>query len=120
MHERTIAKNLLNVVLDKATIHGKKNKIELIRIVVGEFTMIHDELLVDTFYQLSQSTMAEGARIEIIPTLLRGQCQGCLKEFYINKKSFQCPYCGNQSIQVVSGDELFVQDIELSENNFLC
>jgi len=114
MHERSIAKNLLSIVLEKANISGKQKKVELIRVVIGEFTMIHDELLVAAFCQFSQSTMAEGARIEVTHSPLKGKCQDCRKEFNLNKEAFRCPYCGCQSIQIISGDECFIKDIEIT------
>ncbi len=117
MHERSIAKNLLHIVLDKVKNYDKKDKVELIRIVVGEFTMIQEELLVSAFYQLSESTVAEGAKIEIIHTHLRGKCQECGKEFMLNKDAFRCPFCDSGAIQIISGNELFIQDIEINNNN---
>jgi hydrogenase nickel incorporation protein HypA/HybF len=114
MHERSVASNLLHIVLENAKISGKQKEVELIRIVIGEFTMIHDELLVSAFYQLSKSTAAENAKIEIIHSPLRGKCQDCKREFDLNKESFKCPYCKSSSIQIISGDELFIQDIILS------
>jgi len=77
MHERSVASNLLYIVLENAKISGKQKEVELIRIIVGE-------------------------------------CQDCKREFDLNKESFKCPYCKSSSIQIISGDELFIQDIILS------
>ncbi len=120
MHERSIAKNLLNIVLNKSNalgVLGKQRKIDLIRIVVGEFSMIHEELLTSAFYQLSQSTVADEARIEIIHYPLKGRCQECHKDFKLNKEEFRCPHCGSQTIKIISGDELFIKDIEITNND---
>ncbi|MDD2352118.1 MAG: hydrogenase maturation nickel metallochaperone HypA [Candidatus Caldatribacteriota bacterium] len=113
MHERSVAKNLLRIVLDKSNITDKREKVKLIRIIIGEFTMIHKELLISAFYQLSKSTPAEKAKIEITNSPLKGKCQDCHKEFYLDKEEFKCPFCESQSINIISGDELFIQDIEL-------
>ena len=118
MHERSVAKNLLSIVLEKANIAGNQKEVELIRIVMGDFTMINEELLVSAFYQLSKSTVAKKAKIEITHSPLKGKCQDCQKEFNLNKEYFKCPYCGSHAIQIISGDELFIQDIQLSENYF--
>lgn len=117
MHERSVARNLLNIVLGQANDFGTQNQIEVIRIVVGDFTMIQDELLVEAFYQLSHSTLAEKAKIEITHSPLKGRCQKCKQEFIINKQEFKCPYCGGQSVQIISGEELFIQDIEIAEKS---
>ncbi|MBP8718393.1 MAG: hydrogenase maturation nickel metallochaperone HypA [Candidatus Atribacteria bacterium] len=113
MHERSVAKNLLDIVLHNANKDGKKYKIKTINIVIGQFTVINEDLLVDSFYQLSQSTSAENAIINITHSPLEGRCQDCQSKFEINKNEFQCPFCNSHDIQIVSGDELFVQDIEV-------
>ncbi|MFW6148572.1 MAG: hydrogenase maturation nickel metallochaperone HypA [Atribacterota bacterium] len=114
MHERSIAKNLINIVLNKINKHGKQ-KIKKIRIVVGEFTMVHDELLLSAFYQLSKLTPAKEAVVQIIHTPLQGKCQECRKKFILNRKELKCPDCNSQAIEIISGDELFIQDIEVTD-----
>jgi len=118
MHERSVAKNLLSIVLEKANIAVKQKEVELIRIVMGDFTMINEELLVSAFYQLSKSTVAKKAKIEITHSPLKGKCRDCQKEFNLNKEYFKCPNCGSNAIQIISGDELFIQDIQLNDNYF--
>ena len=117
MHERSIAKNLLQIILDSVKGCPEKGKVILIRIVMGEFTMIQEELLISAFFELSRSTVAEGAKIEIIHAPLKGQCQHCRKEFNVNQEEFKCPYCGSQDIRIISGEELFVQEIEVENNH---
>ena len=117
MHERSIAKNLLNIILEKTDKKNKLIKISRIRIIVGEFTMVHDELLISAFYQFSKCTQAERAVIEIIHSPLRGRCQECGEKFKLNKKEFKCPKCNSCNVQIISGDELFIQDIEISNDD---
>jgi len=117
MHERSIAKNLLNIILEKISKGNKLTKISKIRIVVGEFTMVHNELLISAFYQLSKYTPADKAVIEIINSPLKGKCQECGKKFKLNKKEFKCPKCNSRNVQIISGDELFIQDIEIFNND---
>lgn len=114
MHERSVAKNLLKIVLDKVDNTGEQNEIKSIRILVGEFTMVQEDLLVSAFYDLSRSTIAENAKIIVTRKPLTGKCSNCKKEFPLNKREFLCPYCKSNMIQIISGDELFVQDIELN------
>jgi len=120
MHERSVARNLLNIVLEQfnaLSASKKQSKVVLIRIVIGEFTMIHDELLTTAFCQLSKSTVADGASIEIIHYPLKGSCQKCQQKFKLNKEEFKCPNCGSRCISIISGNELFVKDIEITNFN---
>ncbi|MDD4362753.1 MAG: hydrogenase maturation nickel metallochaperone HypA [Atribacterota bacterium] len=115
MHERSIAKNMLNLILEKTKSLKKEKTIKKINIIVGEFTMIQEELLVRAFYDLAKSTIAEKAEIKIINNPLTGKCLSCKKEFLLNKKEFICPFCKSSMIQIISGDELLIEDIEISK-----
>jgi hydrogenase nickel incorporation protein HypA/HybF len=116
MHERSLARNMLNLILEKIKPFNTKKTIKTINIVIGEFTMIQEDLLISAFYDLSKSTIAENAKVVITHKPLIGSCLNCKKEFLLNKKEFICPHCKSNIIQIISGDEFFVKDIELNKN----
>jgi hydrogenase nickel incorporation protein HypA/HybF len=42
-------------------------------------------------------------------------CTACDREWEIELPAFRCPSCGGAEVQVVSGDELEVESIEVEE-----
>ncbi len=112
MHEASIAQNLLEIALDKARDH-KAKKITFIRIKVGEFAGVNQAALEFAFENFSQGTIAEKASLQIISSPLLGQCRGCNEVFEIKKDEFKCLKCNSSEIDIVSGQDLYIQDIEI-------
>ena len=67
------------------------------------------------FGVLSRDTLCDGAVLEqeIVPARLH--CADCAREWEIELPVFRCPSCGGAEVQVVSGDELEVESIEVEE-----
>ena len=112
MHEASIAQNLLEIVLEKAKDHNAK-KITLIRIKVGEFAGVNNASLEFAFKNFCQGTIAEGTILKILNTPLQGQCQKCKVIFDVKKDEFKCLKCNSAEINIISGHDLYVQDIEI-------
>jgi len=112
MHEASIAQNLLEIALGKARDH-KAKKITLIRVKVGEFAGVNQAALEFAFNNFSQGTIAEKASLQIISSPLLGQCRKCNEIFEIKKDKFKCSKCDSLEIEIVSGQDLYIQDIEI-------
>ena len=58
-------------------------------------------------------TDLEGAELlmEIIP--IRANCHECEKVFEIEDYAFTCPSCGSREIEVISGQDLSIVQIEV-------
>jgi len=112
MHEGSIAQNLLAIALEKAKEY-KASTISHIRIKVGEFAGVNQVALEFAFNNFSQGTIAEKASLQIISSPLLGQCLKCNEIFEIKKDKFKCLKCNSLEIEIVSGQDLYIQDIEV-------
>jgi len=112
MHEASIVQNLLEIVLYEARDH-KAKKITLIRVKIGEFTGVNQTALEFAFNNFSQGTIAEKASLQIISSPLSGQCRKCNEVFEIKKDKFVCSKCNSSEIDIISGQDLYIQDIEI-------
>ena len=112
MHEASIAQNLLEIALEKAKDHNAK-KITFIRIKVGEFAGVNNVSLEFAFKNFCKETIAEGASLKILNTPLKGQCKKCKLVFNIKKDKFKCLKCNSLEIEIISGYDLYIQDIEI-------
>jgi len=82
----------------------KANTITLIRVKVGEFA---------AFDNFSQGTMAEKASLKITSSPLLGKCRKCNEVFKIKKEIFKCSKCDSLDIDIISGEDLYIEDIEI-------
>ena len=72
------------------------------------------------FGLLSRETLCEGARLEqqVVPARLR--CDACDHEWEITVPAFRCEQCGTADVEVLTGEELEVESIEVSEEEAAC
>ncbi len=112
MHEASIAQNLLEIALEKAQEH-QASKITLVRIRVGELAGVNQEALRFAWENLRDQTIAKEASLEVISSPLLAKCQNCKKVSEIKGEVFKCGKCGSSEIEIVSGLELYIQDLEI-------
>jgi hydrogenase nickel incorporation protein HypA/HybF len=112
MHELGIAQSIINTVVKVAEQNGRE-RIEKVRIQVGEFRAVIQEQLVFSFGFAGEGTIAESAALEIEVIPIVAVCQSCKKEFRVKKFHFQCPACEGTSVRVIKGQELKIIDVEL-------
>jgi hydrogenase nickel incorporation protein HypA/HybF len=112
MHEMAIAQSILDIVEQEMARHGAK-KVKTIRLVVGEFTAVVPQSLSFCIEMITKGSPMEGVQLEIEPVPLTGRCTGCGEEFTIQEYRFVCPKCESKEIEMISGKELFVKEIEV-------
>ncbi len=113
MHEMSITQNLL----DLAVRHGENaavKKITGLNLVIGELSSVVDDSVQFYWEFVSKDTIAEGSvlHFERLPATLC--CQDCGQEFPRNE-DYACPACHSNHITVKSGDEFYLQSIEVEE-----
>jgi hydrogenase nickel incorporation protein HypA/HybF len=108
MHELSIA----SAVVDTAVRHAGGRRVTVVSLRVGHLRQVIPDSLEFYFGIVSRETVVEGARLEqeVVPARLRCGC-GC--EWTAQAAAFRCPACTAGDVQVVSGDELEVESIEL-------
>ncbi|MCX5865980.1 MAG: hydrogenase maturation nickel metallochaperone HypA [Proteobacteria bacterium] len=112
MHETAIAQEILRIV-EEAARRGGARKITRIRLVAGEMRAIVPQTLEWCFTFVSEGTMAVGAKIELETIPVRVRCSACKKESQLAEADFRCPACQSQELEVITGMEFMVKDIEV-------
>jgi len=62
---------------------------------------------------MSKDTIAEGATISFKTVAAQGKCRQCTKVFEVKDSDWLCPECHSISVDLVAGNELFVESIEV-------
>jgi hydrogenase nickel incorporation protein HypA/HybF len=115
MHELAIAQNILEIVR-QAVPEEQTPSIKWVRIRVGKLAGVVPDSLDFCFSAIVNETkMAQaGLAIEQVPTVSR--CKECGHQFEIQDLIFLCPACKSTDLELVSGHELEVVEIELAED----
>ena len=117
MHEMGIAQQIVRIAAASIPEDRTYYPVERVNIRVGKLTTVVPESLGFCFDIIAGDTPISGAelRIEAVPTM--GRCRGCDYEWEITEPVFMCRKCRNGSIDIVSGRELEVVSIEISDTS---
>lgn len=111
MHELSIAA----AVADTAVAHAAGRKVSVVRLRVGRLRQVVPRSLEFSFGLVTRGTVADGAvlELELVPAVLR--CRPCAVAWEIEQAAFRCLACGGSDVEVLSGEELQVESIEVEE-----
>jgi hydrogenase nickel incorporation protein HypA/HybF len=112
MHELSITQSMLDLVLEHAE-KAEARRVEKVNLVIGEMTGVVDECVQFYFSLLGKGTIAEKAVLSCKMVPVAAQCRSCGKTFQPKNYDWTCPYCGNHGVEIVAGQELFVESIEV-------
>ena len=112
MHELAITQNMLELVLEKAG-EAEAKEVKRINLVIGEMTGVVEECVQFYFNFLGKETIAEGAALSFTMIPIKVQCRGCGKSFELKESDWTCPYCQGNNMEIIAGEELFVESIEV-------
>ena len=112
MHELSVTQQVLNIAVEKAQENGAAT-IKQIDLVIGDLSSIVDESVQFYFDILSRGTPAEGAKLVFrrVPATVR--CRRCTHEFTARGEDWTCPQCREMDCQIVTGNEFYLESIEV-------
>jgi len=113
VHELSVVKSMVETVEKHAELNGV-SRVREISLEIGELTYIVEDLLLKTYYYFRKGTICEDASISIEwqPGIVR--CTDCSMIFTVGQRDvlkFICPNCGNNIINVVSGNDFIINSI---------
>jgi hydrogenase nickel incorporation protein HypA/HybF len=121
VHELSIAQ----AVVDIAAAHaarmdgpdGAPARVVAVHVRVGHLRQVVPEALRLGFELCAVGTPAEDAELELehVPAVVR--CRACAGRRELESFPLACPACGSADVQVVSGEELVVDALELEHEH---
>jgi hydrogenase nickel incorporation protein HypA/HybF len=112
MHEMSIVEALVDTVLKRAE-EAKATKVLRVYLVVGELSGVLDEAVEFYFGFLTKDTIAAGATVFFTrpPTLVK--CRNCGTEYSPVNLKLSCPNCKERKVEIISGRELYIDNMEV-------
>jgi hydrogenase nickel incorporation protein HypA/HybF len=68
-----------------------------------------------SFDLVVQGTPVEGAELEIDEVPVTGECRACGAENRLESFPLLCNSCGSHDLEILTGEELYVESLELEE-----
>ena len=114
MHEIGLCEGVLGVVLEAAD--GRA--VRRVRVRVGKLLRVWPESFELAWRLVGEATPAGAAAVELDELPARIRCRGCRHEAQPEDLPL-CPRCGSSDVEVLGGDELIVEEVELEEGTVL-
>ncbi len=114
MHELSIAQNILEIVESNLP-PPPAPAVRSVKVRVGELSGIDPESLDFCFSAITSETRLQGTLLDIERVPLRCSCRSCSNQFVPEEFNFLCPGCKGTNVEILSGRELQVVEIELEE-----
>jgi hydrogenase nickel incorporation protein HypA/HybF len=111
MHELSIAE----AVVDIAVRHAAGRQVRRVELKVGHLRQVVPDALEFAFQLLSDGTVLEGAELVIEAVPARGRCRDCATAITMTAFPLQCWHCSGLNVEIVAGEELLVDALELED-----
>ncbi|HEX4189136.1 MAG TPA: hydrogenase maturation nickel metallochaperone HypA [Solirubrobacteraceae bacterium] len=111
MHELSIADSVVQIV----SRHAGGRRVERVELSVGHLRQVVPSALDFAFELLVAGTSLEGADLVIHHVPAAGRCRSCGGETTFADFPLQCSHCGSFDLELLAGEELLVEALELAE-----
>ena len=113
MHEMSLCEGILQIIEAEA---AKQSFSEVKQVVldVGVLSSVEIPALEFCFGVVMQGSVAENAKLTINSIEAQAWCMQCAKTITIKQRYDACDECGSYQLQVSSGDELKIKELEVN------
>ena len=109
MHELSIAESVVRI----ASRQADGRRVTKVQMKVGYLRQVVPSALTFGFGLLAEGTPVEGAELEMEQVRVEGRCRGCGVESKLASFPLQCGGCGGFDLEILKGEELMVESLEL-------
>jgi hydrogenase nickel incorporation protein HypA/HybF len=111
MHELAIADAIVAVAEE----HAAGRRVAKVEVKIGALRQVVPSALSFAFELVARDTMLQGAELEIEDVPVRVACRECPVESRAAEFPLACASCSSLHVDIVAGDELFVDALELED-----
>ena len=112
MHELAVTQSMLDIALEKAKA-AHAARVTGINLVIGEMSGVVDQCVEFYFEFLSKDTIANKAILSFRKVPIQAHCRNCGELFIPKEFDWSCPRCQNSRAEIVAGNELYIESIEV-------
>ncbi len=112
MHEMSLCEGVLQVLEDES--HRQHfHKVKTVWLEIGSMSGVEIEAMRFCFDVVVRNTLADGATLEIIEVPAEAWCLNCSQTVTVQQRYDACPHCGNFQLQITSGEEMRIKELEV-------
>jgi hydrogenase nickel incorporation protein HypA/HybF len=112
MHEMALCESI-RCTLEEQSRLQHFSRVARVSLEVGRLSGVEVEALRFGFDVVMRGSVAEGARLEIVDCPAEAWCMHCAQLVAIAARFDACGNCGSHQLQVTSGEELRIKELEV-------
>jgi hydrogenase nickel incorporation protein HypA/HybF len=112
VHELALAESVVRI----AAGHAAGRRVATVELKVGHLRQVVPGALAFAFQLVSEGAAVEGAELVMEEIPPAGRCRACGIESELAGFPLCCPACGGLDVELVRGEELLVDALELEED----
>ncbi|MGM7969773.1 hydrogenase maturation nickel metallochaperone HypA [Yersinia enterocolitica] len=112
MHEISLCLSTLELIEKQARLNDA-TRITAVWLEIGALSCIEESALRFSFEAASRKTLAENCQLHLSTLPAVAWCWECSNSVAIERHDAGCPHCGSHALQVESGSNLQVKQIEV-------
>jgi hydrogenase nickel incorporation protein HypA/HybF len=111
MHELSLAEAVVRIACG----HAAGRPVARVELKVGHLRQVVPSALEFAFELVARGTEAEGAELVMEEVPAAARCRGCGAESELPGFPLQCGACGGLDLELLRGEELLVDSLELED-----
>lgn len=112
VHEMSLAEGVRGIVEDAAAAQGFA-RVKVVVLEIGALAAVEEAALRFCLEVVLRDSVADGARIEVVPLPGSGWCMQCAHAVALQRLYDPCPTCGGYRVQTTGGTEMRVRELEV-------
>jgi hydrogenase nickel incorporation protein HypA/HybF len=93
--------------------HAEGRRLISVTLEIGDLSGVMPEAIEFCFDACTRETLLEGTKLIVERVSARGRCHGCDTEFAVGACYDPCPTCRGYGVELLSGEELRVKELEV-------
>jgi hydrogenase nickel incorporation protein HypA/HybF len=115
MHELAITESILEIATRHAQ-QAEATRVTDIHIVMGKLSSIVDDSVQFYWDMISEKTICAGAQLHFERRPAKMSCQECGTTYTLAGELTLCPECNSARVKVISGEEFWLDSIEIEKD----
>ena len=112
MHELSVTESLLKIAVEHAE-KANAQRVTDLHIVIGDLASMVDDSIQFYWDIIARDTIAEQATLHFRRVPAELQCNTCSAKYQPTDKELICPNCHGIGAKIISGEEFFLESIDV-------
>jgi hydrogenase nickel incorporation protein HypA/HybF len=114
MHELAVTESILNIAVKHAQ-QAQAARVTDLYLVIGRLASIVDDSIQFYWDIISSETVCQGAKLHFKRVPAELLCLSCQQPYTLDDDLCPCPNCGSSQVKVTSGDQFWLDSIEIQQ-----